>query len=420
MLGVRYLWIDALCIVQNDREDWVHEASLMGIVYSQALFTISADASKDTSTGILLKRSSRHNTSVALPWPLDEPEDGLGPMSLHVIPDFKNFKEELAISPLAQRGWTFQERALSARIVHFGSELCYWECKEACIGENEEIGKYSIQDEFFHLKDMFLSFDSTIEIPTSKLHDKWAWVMSHFSSRQLTKGSDFFPALEGVASLFANKNKLGNYLCGLWEDEFLRHLLWLSDHSLSGSTRNRSTAFRAPSWSWAAIEGPVHNPAIKIPLQISRGCTIITEELGYDGLLSHEVLKIRQVRVETEGSTNLGPVIEAIIQATGIFHSIKVGLQFGKGVFGLELVDRRVVGIVIWDTDLVPDRSVPYWVCPVMQRKDSENGQVLFECLVIRASGVNYSGELTFERVGKGRMTNVWGEHPVLHDFTIV
>ncbi|KAF2705781.1 HET-domain-containing protein, partial [Pleomassaria siparia CBS 279.74] len=252
-LGVKYLWIDALCIVQKDREDWMQEASLMGAVYSQALFTISADASVDTSSGIFLERSARHGISAVLPWPLEDPNDGLGPMALHVAPKFQSFKHEILSSPLAQRGWTFQERALSARVIHFGSELCYWECKEACIGENEEIGKYSVQDGFFHLKDMLLVAPTSTEPSTPKLHDKWAWVVSQFSSRQLTNPSDIFAALEGVATMFTGKNKLGRYYCGLWEDELLRHLLWSSDRTVAGSAHARPAAYRAPSWSWAAV-----------------------------------------------------------------------------------------------------------------------------------------------------------------------
>ncbi|KAF2789526.1 HET-domain-containing protein [Melanomma pulvis-pyrius CBS 109.77] len=416
-LGVKYLWIDALCIIQKDRDDWIHEASLMSAVYSQALFCISADASADTSSGIFLDRSARHGTSVALPWPLEDPNDGLGPMVLHITPDFRSFKDEILTSPLAKRGWTFQERALSARIIHFGSELCYWECKEACIGENEEIGKYSVQDGFFNLKDMLLT---SSESSKPKLHDKWAWVISQFSSRQLTNASDSFAALEGVATMFGDKNKLGKYYCGLWGDEFLRHLLWSSDRTSSGSLHDKPAVYRAPSWSWAAVQGPVTNPAIEIFFKFSPAGIEMTEELGSAGLLSHKILKIRQIKVETEGRTGFGPVIEALLQVTGSFYPIKIGAQLSKGIFTINLADDRAVGVATWDIDEVPDGSVPYWLSPVMQRKESQGGWEVSECLVLCASSINYGGELTFERVGKGKATNFWTNTAIFYDFTIL
>jgi hypothetical protein len=420
-LGLKYLWIDALCIVQKDRDDWIHEASSMGTVYARALFTISADASPDTSTGLFLDRSTCHGISATLPWPLKDPDDGLGPMTLQITPDFRSFKEEISASPLAGRGWTFQERALSSRIIHFGSELCYWECKEACIGENEEIGKYSVQDGFFHLKDMLLTSSPLLpEISAAKLHDKWAWVISQFSSRQLTNGSDAFAALEGVATMFGEKNKLGKYYCGLWENEFLRHLLWSSDRTDSNVSHNRPAAYRAPSWSWAAIQGPVKNPAIEIFFRYSRAGVEMTEELGSDGLLSSKVLHVRQVKVETEGQTDFGPVIEAILRVTGIFCPVKIGTSLSKGVFTINLADGSVVGAAIWDIDKVPDGSIPYWICPVMQRQKTEDGWAVSECLIIRTSNVNYGGELTFERVGKCRATNFWANRVVAQDFTIL
>jgi hypothetical protein len=420
-LDLKYLWIDALCIIQKDRDDWIHEASLMGTVYARALLTISADASSDTSTGLFRDRSPRHGISAILPWPLENPDDGLSPITLQITPNFRSFEEEISVSPLAKRGWTFQERALSARIIHFGSELCYWECKEACIGENEEIGKYSVQDGFFNLKDMLVtSSPSLLETSVAKLHDKWAWVISQFSSRQLTNESDAFAALEGVATMFGEKNKLGKYYCGLWEDEFLRHLLWFSDRTASNVSHDRPAEYRAPSWSWVAIQGPVKNSAIEIFFNYSRTGIEMTEELGSDGLLSSKILHVRQVKVETEGQTYFGPVIEAILKVTGIFYPIKIGGSLSKGVFTINLADGSAVGAAIWDNDKVPDGSVPYWICPVMQRQKKEDGWAISECLIVRASSVNYGGELTFERVGKGKATNFWLNRVVAQDFTIL
>lgn len=416
-LEVRYIWIDALSIIQDSNEDWLHEASCMSTIYSNALCTIAASSSSDTSMGLFAPRSERHGASVTLPWPLEEPNDGGGPLALHVTPVFGSFKDEMAVSPLAKRGWTFQERALSARIVHFGSELCYWECKEACIGEDEEIGKYSVQDSFFHFKDMLLS---SADIPVSKLHDKWAWAISQFSARQLTKSSDCFAALEGVAKIFSDRDRLGKYLCGLWETDFPRHLLWCSDRSQQDTTHTEPKAYRAPSWSWAAVEGPVKNSAIELFFRYSSAGIEMTDELGSDGLYSHKILHIRSVKVETEGPTSFGPVIEAIVHVKGIIYPVRRGGKLRRGEYTIETTDEHIVGSATWDIDHVPDKSTHLWICPVLQRQKIEDGWAVSDCLVLRAAEVNYDGELTFKRVAKGKTTNFWAKTVVIQDFTII
>ncbi|KAF2871135.1 heterokaryon incompatibility protein-domain-containing protein [Massariosphaeria phaeospora] len=420
-LGMKYLWIDALCILQGDREDWIREASRMGAVYSNALLTISADASSETSTGLFLQRSARHGRSVLLPWPLTDPGDVHGLLNIHIMPWFRSFGDEMKTSPLAKRGWTFQERALSARILHFGTDMTYWECKEACIGEDVEIGTYSVQDGFFHLKTMLLPAALEEAVAVSKLHDKWAWLVSQFSSRNLTQDGDVFAALEGIASIFGAKEKLGKYICGLWEHEFHRHLLWFSDRSSDSHLHHRPSAYRAPSWSWAAVRGPVKNPAIETFFRHSRAEGIaMTEDLGSDGLLSHKILQVRQVKAEVEGPSAFGPVVEALLKVTGIFHRIKLGPDLAKGVYAVEAAGKGVVGAVVWDVDEAADRSVPLWLCPVMQRQKVEDGWAVSDGLVLRAAGVNHGGELTFERVGKGRATNFWAERGVQQDFVIL
>lgn len=300
LLKFKYLWIDALCIVQDDREDWLREASKMRAVYSRAALTISTDMLPDTTVQFLdRERTARHDIRIALPWtrepaPIAEqrgilyngsattspnPDEirrlSMGtvkdsttePKAIYVVPTFRTFKVEIENSPIAKRGWTFQERALSPRILHIGMEMCYWECKEACDGEDSALGHVSSSDRFFNLRDMMLTTGVDAhgkEMTPIKLHAKWAWVVEEFSRRALTNQADLFPALEGVAALFAEKKMLGQYCFGIWEDEFLRGLLWVSDRRTAPvPPLKRLREYRAPSWSWASVCGPVHNPALE-------------------------------------------------------------------------------------------------------------------------------------------------------------
>ncbi|KAH7142036.1 heterokaryon incompatibility protein-domain-containing protein [Dactylonectria macrodidyma] len=372
LLNVKYLWIDALCIIQHDRDDWIREAAQMSSVYSQALLTIAADGATDTYAGLFRERSERHGTSVELPWPLEEPGDGAGPLRLHVTPTFRSFKDEMESTPLSKRGWTFQERALSARIVHFTPEMCYWECKDACIGEDEEIGKYSVQDGFFHLKDLLLPPDGERALTKARMHDKWAWVVEKYTNRQLTNAGDLFAALEGIAMVFAEKDMLGKYCCGLWEDELLRHLLWYSSRPEDGSwglPHRRPEQYRAPTWSWASIHGPVENPAIQIYFEYSSAGIQMTQQLGKDGLLTHSILDVEAVSVEVEGSSGFGPVRSASLKAKGILCPILLGRQIKRREYELLAEGGDVVGSARWDVDDEPPVDLKLWICPVMQRQ---------------------------------------------------
>lgn len=297
-LGFRYIWIDALCIVQDDRKDWLREASMMKAVYTQAFLTISLDTLADTTTRFLgVKRSDRHDLRVTLPWVRDtvhtRSEDGGQdnhpgaldgsmqnlsvadePTNIYVLPRFRSFGEEISASPLAKRGWTFQERALSARIIHLGRDSSYWECKECCHGEDYATVQGAFdQDKFSNIRDMLLDTGKDYhgnDMTAAKLQDKWAWVAEEYSRRALTRPGDLFPALEGIATLFAEKmgGVLGTFLCGLWENEFLRGLLWVSDYRVSsmrspGGRHRRCAEYRAPSWSWASVCGPIRNQALE-------------------------------------------------------------------------------------------------------------------------------------------------------------
>ncbi|MCJ1351417.1 MAG: hypothetical protein MMC33_001401 [Icmadophila ericetorum] len=256
-LGIRYIWIDALCIVQDDADDWEREAALMHQIYSQALFTLAVENASNINEGLFKPRSARCQRVV----PVDYVDLGSeAKIHFYVCPRFSQFTEQISNSVLSQRAWTFQERALSARIVHIGRELNFWDCKEACIGEDIKWGTYNVRDDGFNQLSNLLNPDA--DLPEWKYHDNWAFVVREYSKRKLTYGSDKLAALDGLATAFAKKQKLGQYVCGLWQREIHRHLLWHSNFSNKDNVHRRSPVYRAPSWSWISIDGPIENPAI--------------------------------------------------------------------------------------------------------------------------------------------------------------
>lgn len=120
-IGLRHIWIDSLCIIQDDLLDWKNEAAKMADVYRNAYCTIAASGSKSDQEGVFLQRSQQDifempyhaaKTHIAV----TSNEDDVAAML------------ELHKSQLSTRAWTIQERLLSRRILHFTNTRVIWEC----------------------------------------------------------------------------------------------------------------------------------------------------------------------------------------------------------------------------------------------------------------------------------------------------
>lgn len=119
-LGVRYLWIDSLCIIQDDARDWDAESKLMEQVFSSAYITLSASCSRGTSDGFLKPRRDRQIVTARV-----QGED----QALYYICDaIDDFRQDVDEGELSRRAWVLQERALSRRSIYFSQTQTYWEC----------------------------------------------------------------------------------------------------------------------------------------------------------------------------------------------------------------------------------------------------------------------------------------------------
>jgi hypothetical protein len=119
-LGFRYLWIDCMCIFQEDPDDWRREAALMSKVYANSRLNIAAASATDSSQGCFRDR----DLSRVLNY-IDGPAcDDVGPQSRVLTPS-DMWSHEVEEAPLHQRGWVLQERVLSPRVVHFAEKQVY-------------------------------------------------------------------------------------------------------------------------------------------------------------------------------------------------------------------------------------------------------------------------------------------------------
>jgi hypothetical protein len=260
-LGIRYIWIDSLCIFQDSTEDWLHEAALMHKVYSHSYCTIAAAASADSTQGLFRRRKPHflYPCEIEIPW--------LGKTKYQLV-DFDFWASQIQDQPLHRRGWVVQERLLAPRVLHFSSQQLIWECRELSAAEKYPSGLLlvlsGVQTSFKGLdpeKDgarlRKLSGDNSQD-PKFYAHHLWDKILVAYSSSLLTIGSDKLIALSGIAK--RQQAELNDqYLAGLWGSFLPSQLLWNveSCRQIDNSPSVRSSKYRAPSWSWASVDGVI-------------------------------------------------------------------------------------------------------------------------------------------------------------------
>jgi hypothetical protein len=339
-LGIRYLWIDSLCIVQDDHEDWEREAAKMAQVYSQSLVTLAASGASDGSQGFL--RASTSQPFIDIGYPSGRSH------CLHTISVGQSLTrfQNLTKEPLNTRAWTLQERILSPRILHYCHDQLHWECRQAIKSEGGS-PPYSAQltqseDESFH--DGWLTKISSDLMPQPQNYpgmaasleqkeeptnhqDSWYGLVQEYTERGLSYDVDKLPALAGLANAYQRQHG-GQYVAGLWSQDLVYGLLWYAKTDLP---LRRPAGYRAPSWSWASTDGPVHFFTInagRIPEN-----WIEVEDLVY--------------WIDLAGHDPFGQVKDGALTVTGSMREAKIKTIMEDTGFGDE--DARLTSQMLFD-----------------------------------------------------------------------
>ncbi|KPM45903.1 hypothetical protein AK830_g716 [Neonectria ditissima] len=253
-LGIRYIWIDALCIVQpttDDETEWLEEGSRMGVIYRNAICTIAATASLHANQGFLEQTGKSYFG--AEPVEVSRYRDAVEPKFYIPIrtPDFYSC---VSRSPLNKRGWVVQERALSTRILHFADQGLFWECGE--LKAHSPHGTLQDRDDFPSCR----SRETLLSVARTKRTShicpvEWFHFVKQYSFTNFTNPQDRLLALSSVAK--AVQPYLGGheYIAGLWTNDVVRGLAWKSCHPKTPS--NGTVKPAAPSWSWASAVGGI-------------------------------------------------------------------------------------------------------------------------------------------------------------------
>jgi hypothetical protein len=278
-LGIKYVWIDALCIKQDSAEDWAREAAKMRDVYSGAVLTVVAANSPSTHSGMFSQRSSE-SLRATVEW--RTPTD-LKTSKIHLRPGSELWDHALSSSPLMGRGWTLQESLLAPRTLSYGAQQIIWECPTYQADEGGRITRATedYRSKAFIQNLIHIQHTEVVKAPQSLLqmlslrsnkpeiwwksygianpYDKWNDIIEQSMKRSLTKDYDVLPALSGLARVFQGILK-DEYCAGLWKGDILSSLMWgrLPKYPADQSTRfdlTRPSEYLAPSWSWTSILG---------------------------------------------------------------------------------------------------------------------------------------------------------------------
>lgn len=274
-LGFSYLWIDSLCIIQDDSADWEAEAARMAAVYSNATLTFAATEAADPSVGCC----PQYTRAFPIPLPNSEDKDQV---ALIRFQDHLNLNSENAA--LNKRGWTFQEAALSRRMVCFDNDQLLWKC---CSRQESEDGLMVATDPIVRGAggwNLWACLPKLGDRATSR-YDFWYQMMEDYSNRKLTFEKDRLPALAGIVDVFQRDND-DTPLVGLWRGDLLNGLLWRPCKPAAGGRREscQGGAGSVPSWSWVSVAGPVTwRPSLSSTSSEDQKLEVISAEVRWVG-----------------------------------------------------------------------------------------------------------------------------------------
>ena len=294
-LGLRFLWIDSLCIIQDSEADWQEQCAKMAKIYKDAFVTLAGPAASGCNSGFLHKRSMPRQ-QVILQMPTGRKFDKVT-VSHHGVIDNPYFRIPENNSPLTSRGWILQERLLSQRVLYFSSRRMYFECFHNVRSDDCHYAA------LFHNK--FGSKKSSIKHLQTKLDcfDYWLSIIRTYSNLRLSKPKDRLPALSGLASEI-QKATNAQYLAGIWREDLSTGLAWCLSNPKEAEQAQAlsSDDYIAPSWSWAAAKH-------EIVFQLS--------------LPRKEVLEVVDCDVPPAGLDPFGMVKRGFIQVKGrIRHAV--------------------------------------------------------------------------------------------------
>lgn len=249
-LGLRYLWINSLCI-PGSVNGWQRWSSQAGDIYTNANVTISATGAADAFGGLFFPRTEPKYARV--PYRASDGTAGsVLASSLALVKEvictrYMEMKDE----PISAGVWSFQERVLSQRVVHFASDQIYVECAQQFVSEDG-----------LRMRLRYHNTAETLPVGTKDYHpvaatrspvSRWHALLWDYTRRTPVAPADKLTALSNIARAFkaSSNGAAGEYIAGHWTASFVESLCWQSLKSKPAGDG------AAPSWSWVSVDGIV-------------------------------------------------------------------------------------------------------------------------------------------------------------------
>ncbi|KAJ1335024.1 HET domain-containing protein [Microdochium nivale] len=304
-IGIHYIWIDSLCIIQDDPEEWRLEAARMKDVYSNAWLTIAASSAASSAEGCFvghhssgddyLQQVTKFNVQaqsreVDEPAPRDDSQTACVPRA--EILSVRVYKNELGrrskYSALSQRGWVLQEQVLSCRILHCTFPEIHWQCTSSYLTE----AGVQLHDD--HSDKTYLQTIREVEVgddeePVFKvLHRAWCQWMEQYTIRKFTFASDRLAALSGMVQQIAEVTGY-THLLGCWEETLCQDLTWLNSSSRE-CVDKKDVLPEIPSWSWLSrskcvvLDPWYPSDATENPCQVTDHVILVDKHIVWEGV----------------------------------------------------------------------------------------------------------------------------------------
>ncbi|KAK3171912.1 hypothetical protein OEA41_003996 [Lepraria neglecta] len=253
--GVSYIWIDALCVIQDSVEDWQQESSAMGDTYRSSFCNLAACVGPDSYSGLFQDYDpfSSHTCVVRAAM-------GDSAQAFYEIENHETLHTDVESSYLESRAWVVQEILLAPRILYFTPHRLIWECGSLGASEkapNEMLLGSPRKRRWFGGPALLTRTVNEQEHPDYWLYRIWMNTVNDYTGRNLTRSEDKLVAISGLAKQVHTSFAIPDeYVVGLWKRNLLLHMQWRLRY---GHQTIRPKPYRAPSWSWASVDGTIYN-----------------------------------------------------------------------------------------------------------------------------------------------------------------
>lgn len=313
-LGFRYLWIDSLCIVQDDPSDWAHECEGMCEIYRSATAVICGPTACNSAAGFLHPRKPCKSTCVTCTYqdPTTKQEQSTTfKLKFGTYSDQKTLNGDECDSPVERRAWILQERLLAPRVLYFGQHRMYWECKTHCRFEDvAQPQPWRLEEELIAKSDVA----RLEELSTIRKLDLWYALVSAYTDRTLSRHSDKLRAISGLARQIWSGDE-GQYVAGLLKHDLCAGLAWYICQD-SGTARlgSEPPIGLSPSWSWASSDH-------RVTFHYAMWLHSYRQTYSMCRKTSVTALKIREVEVNSVNGDPFGAIQQARLRVEGLLRS---------------------------------------------------------------------------------------------------